>query len=405
MYKVISNIRIIIAGFAVIYSISAYSYESSLVADIDVRNEYNDNIFVTNLPHESVTAIIVAPSLHGIIKDRHWETKLDAKLRSNNYSDSTLDSDDKFFSVTGLYNAERNIYSLNLDYDLDSNLSTESTDFGISGRRVNRERKIITPQYTRLLNERATLVLAYTNADVDYHDAEDLAFTPYTSHTGTASFFYNLTEIDRLSLVGQAVDYSSKDGLTEYQLFLSQIGLDHEFSETLSTDFLVGVSNRTSSNLNIEQFEFFGTIITRRLETDFTDRGFVLNAGIKKKFEKGALEGRISRDNTTNSYGGLNQVDRLKVSFNDEITSLWKYYISSYFEDTTALSSGSVDADREALFFESTMHYSIARNFKLSASYRTVRRKFKSDTSDSKAPRSNSVYIGITYNFPSLSTF
>ena len=61
--------------------------------------------------------------------------------------------------------------------------------------------------------------------------------------------------------------------------------------------------------------------------------------------------------------------------------------------------------DRDVLFFETVAYYTINRNWNFNASYRYVQRKFKSDVSDDRAPHSNRIYLGLTYNFPSLSTF
>ena len=131
---------------------NAYSYEAALEADVDARAEYNDNIFLTSLPHDPVTGIIITPSLSGIIKEENWEAKLRARVRINKYSDDTIDGNDQLFDLTGQYNAQRNIFSLNINHDLDSNLSSTSTDFGIAGRRVERKNQSITPQYTPFIN-------------------------------------------------------------------------------------------------------------------------------------------------------------------------------------------------------------------------------------------------------------
>ena len=152
---------------------NAWSYEGSLEADIDARAEYNDNIFLTAGPHDAVSGIIITPSLSGIIKEQHWVAKLNARIKSHNYSDDRLDGNDQFFSLTGQYSQERNIFSLNVTHDLGSNLSSTSTDFGIAGRRINTKRQSITPQYTRLITERLALTLSYSYTDVDFEDAEN----------------------------------------------------------------------------------------------------------------------------------------------------------------------------------------------------------------------------------------
>ena len=240
---------------------SAYAVEYSLESDIDARVEYNDNIFLTDQPHDSVTGIIITPTIYGIIKEQHWESKLSARIRSHTYSDDTLDTNDQFFDLIGRYIGQRNIFSLNYNYDFDSNLNATSSDFGIAGRRVNREIQSISPQYTRLLTERSVLSLSYTYSDVDYLEAEGTGYTPYITESGVFSLAYDLTEKDKLTLSFQGVDYTSKNDLITYQLFSSRVGVDHKFSETLSTDFLVGVSRQNSTSLSTQSFDFFGNII------------------------------------------------------------------------------------------------------------------------------------------------
>jgi hypothetical protein len=386
-------------------SFNAFSSEQSLEADVSARAEYNDNIFLTDQEHDAVTGLIITPSIAGVIKEAHWEAKLAASLRINQYSDNNLDSNDQYFDLTGRYIAERNIFSLNVNHDLDSNLSSTSTDFGIVGRRINRKMQSITPQYTRLLTERAALVLSYTYSDVDFLDAEDTGFTPYVTESISGSFIYDLTEKDKLTLSLTAIDYRSRNDLVTYQLFVSRAGVDHKFTETLSGDFSLGVSRRNSTNRQTQTFDFFGRPITVTQVFDAKNRGLVYDAGIKNLFESGQIEGRISRDDTTDSFGGLNEVNRLNLIYTNRVSELWRYKISGRYDDITSISSGSIRTDRDIFFFESVAYYSITSKWNVNASYRYIARKFKSDTSDNRAPHSNRIYLGLTYNFPSLSTF
>ena len=175
---------------------------------------------------------------------------------------------------------------------------------------------------------------------MDYLEAENTGFTPYITESGVLSLAYDLTEKDKLTFSFQGVDYTSKDDLITYQLFNSRIGVDHKFSETLSTDFLVGASRQNSTNLSTQSFDFFGNIIIQTQEVDFKNRGFVLDAGIKKLLETGEVTARISRDNVTNSFGGLDKVNQLKFNYSEKITELWRYSIGARIEDITSISSG-----------------------------------------------------------------
>ena len=256
-----------------------------------------------------------------------------------------------------------------------------------------------------MLTERLALILSYTYSDVDYLEAENTGYTPYMAETGSVSLIYDLTEKDKLTFSLFAVDYASRNDQVTYQLFMSRFGIDHKFSETLSADFLVGVSRRNSTNLTTQTFDFFGNIIVQTQEVDSRDRGLVFDAGIKKLFERGKLEADLV---------GIIQLTllvvwirwiSLKLSYDEKLSPLWRYDLSARYDDITSISSGTRTTDRDTLFFESKVFYSISLKWTANASYRYVQRKFKSDTSDNRAPHSNRIYVGLSYNFPSLSTF
>jgi hypothetical protein len=139
-------------------------------------------------------------------------------------------------------------------------------------------------------------------------------------------------------------------------------------------------------------------------EVDSENRGSVYDAGVVQLLERGKIEGRVSRNFTSNSFGGLDRRDQLKVNYSENISALWRYAIKARIEDISSKNTGS-DLSRNLFFFESIAYYSITRNWDVNASYRYVQRKYKSDTSDDRAPHSNRIYVGLTYNFPSLSTF
>ena len=365
-----------------------YSVES----DVTARAEYNDNIFLSPLPHDSVYGLIVVPQAKLVAKEKRWETFLKGRLRSNNYSDHNLDSNDLYFDVLGIYKQQRNIYSLEAQYDKDSNLNPLSTDFGLTGRRVNREKWSITPEYTRKLTERAEFLVSYDHTNVDYLDAEGTNYTPYNTDTVEGTLDYRLSERGQLTLVANATDYQSKDANLEFQLYVISAGVGHNFTELWSAHFAIGGSRRETAR----------EILT--VPVEFSDNGYVLDAGIRRTMETGEFSGSISRRNEPNSFGGLNEVDRISLDWEQNLSARWRYTIEARYEDIDAVSDITRTTDRELLFFEPRIYYSIDRHWTASASYRYIQRKFKTDTSDS-APHSNRIFIGMTYSFPDISTF
>ncbi len=123
--------------------------------------------------------------------------------------------------------------------------------------------------------------------DIDFEDVENTPYTSYITESGSASLTYDLTEKDKLTFSLQGVDYTSKNDLITYQLFTSQIGVDHKFSETLSSDFVVGISRLNATNLTTQTFDFFGQPVTVTQSIDSERRGSVYDAGLTQLLESG----------------------------------------------------------------------------------------------------------------------
>ena len=127
--------------YLIILMIPSYTeaVQYSITSKVDTRLEYNDNIFLTSGEHDSVYGLVVTPSARMIAKEANWETYLNARLRSNNYSDHGIDGNDIYLDASGNYQKERDIFTLSASYDKDSNLNPQSSDFGLTAQRVNRQ--------------------------------------------------------------------------------------------------------------------------------------------------------------------------------------------------------------------------------------------------------------------------
>lgn len=387
---------------------NSYSEEYLLESKISTRAGYNSNAFLSVQPRE-VTSITITPSISGIVKERNWQTNFNASVSSYADDDPDRDSDyiGKQFFLTGRYGAERNIFSLGLGYDLSSNLSSVSEDFGTVSRRINRKKQSVTPGYTRSLTERLDFSLSYTMTDVDFEDADGTSFTPYNIETGSSSLSYDLTEKDKLTFSLQVTDYESKNNLVSYQTFVTQLGLGHTFSEVWSTDLSIGVSRRKSTSLATKTIDLFGQTWVQPQEVDAKTNGLVMNVGVSKRTELGSLNVSLSRSDSSSSFGGLDQVDSFKIDYEEKVTSFWHYSVGTRFESIKAITAASSFSDRDTLYFEAAVSYNVSLNWSANVSYSYAQRQLKGGLSSSNndKPHSNRVFIGLTYNFPSLSTF
>lgn len=402
VYKMLKIFERVVICLLFLSASNTYSEEYLLESKITTGAGYNSNPYLSVQPRE-VTSIIITPSISGIVKESNWQTKFDAAVSSYTDDDPEKDSDNigKRFSLSGRYGAERNIFSLNLGYDLTSNLSSLSEDFGTVARRINRKNQSITPGYTRLLTERLVFSLSYTKTKVDFEYAENTNLMPYNLETGSSSLSYDLTEEDKLTFSLQVTDYQSENNQVTYQTFVSQLGLAHKFSETWSTDLSIGVSRQKSTNI----IDFFGQTGVRQQEIDVKNRGLVMNATVEKRLELGSLNTSLSRSDSSNSFGGLNQVDSFKLDYETKFSSLWHYSIGTRFDRIESITSNASISDRDYLYFNTAVSYNISLNWSTNISYSYAQRKLKGDLSSNDEPHSNRVFMGLTYNFPTLSTF
>jgi len=377
--------------------------EWSLNSSLHTSYGYNDNRFLTIQP-ETVSSVVIQPDINFRAEEKNWETMFKARLRSNNYSDSKLDSDDQYYMANGSYRSERETYSIKGSYDLKSNLDTESSDFGLSNVRINRTTTTISPSYSYMLTERLQSSLSYTMTESKYDDSVSADFVSYEIDTGSASLEYSLSERNKLNASVQYMDYLSLNGLSEYQLLTLRAGLSRQFTENFMADFQIGTSERDVINRNTSTIDFFGTLISLTQESGFNDSGFVVDAGFELKTELGALTGKLSRDNVTSSYGGVNEVDTLRLGYNKRLSDRWGFGLDGKYEKTEAIITSTSFTDRNSLMINTRIDYSLDRDWKITASWRYLEREFITQN-QTDVPTSNKLYIGMTYNFSELSTF
>ncbi len=150
MNKVLHIFHLISVCVLAAQSFIVHSSEKLIDASVSSSLTHNDNLFLVDDPESAISDIIITPIVSGIIRERNWEAKLNAKLRINKYSRQGLDSNDQFFSLFGRYQMERNIFSLTVGHDLANNLSSTSDDFGLARKRIKRKSQSVAPTYTRL---------------------------------------------------------------------------------------------------------------------------------------------------------------------------------------------------------------------------------------------------------------
>lgn len=386
----------------VIYMVSvteSFGIESVIDTTIGAEYSIDDNISLAPQSDGNTSIVVISPEAKIFAKEKNWNIGAVAGLRNRNFSESRRDSDDVRLSVNGDYQQQRNIYDLDTSYDIYSSLNDEFGDFGTFDNVVERKRTIVSPGYTRLLTERSSLRLGYSNTDVDY-DSTDIA-VPYVTNTSTASLSYNTSQRSAISGTLQFTDYESKENNYAYESIITRLGLSYTLSETVSGSISYGTSRRDSIQRVSRQFLFFGNVVTTQEDIDFSDDGKVFSLDLTATHETGETVLNISRDDQVDSFGGVAITDQVSVNMSEPISPGLKLQTRLLYRDKSTIASTASFSDSESILLEPKLIYDLDKNWDLIASYRYVKRRFKTSSADEG--ESNRILVGVTYKFPKIS--
>ncbi|MCW8830073.1 MAG: hypothetical protein OQK32_00965, partial [Gammaproteobacteria bacterium] len=117
---------------------------------------------------------------------------------------------------------------------------------------------------------------------------------------------------------------------------------------------------------------------------------------------------RASKSTSTDSFGRVNDTDEIDLYFRYQMTELVRLVFRANYSDIEQLGDSiSVGSyDRTIAFYEPILKVRLAKNLNVIASYRyTVDDYVDTQTSNSSSQDSNILYVGVSYDFPSLPVF
>ncbi len=377
-----------------------WSAEPSVV----LRQEYNDNINLTALPHNAVWGSILTPSIKLSSSTEVSQTSASVLLNLNRYTGATgLDRNDQFYTLSSNYKTERDVWAGDFSYTRDSTLSSELSQTGIVLTRAQRSLLSLAPSWTRMLSERTSLKLGYQFNNVGYAGGTAFGLVDYTNHAVEADWMYQATEND---LVNMSVSYSrfqTANASYTANTVGVQGGLTHSFSETMKGTVLLGV-NQSKSTLNSQSLQLvsiFPLVFTQVQSTQTSSNLVpVVSATLNKQFETGSINGSASRQLVPGGNGSLVETDRLGLgathSFNERLTGSVNgaVYRSRYIGDAVSAASSRY---YELVF---NLDWQMSERWKLESGYRYARVTYQNS---SVAPVSNLIYASIRYDWPKIS--
>ena len=405
--KASSWIRLPLLVCLVYATCPAWSAEWSAEPSILLRQEYNDNINLTALPHDSVWGTILTPSLKLSNNTEVSQTSASMLWNFNRYTgESGLNRNDQFYTLSSNYKTERDIWAGNFAYTRDSTLASELNQTGIVVTRAQRSLLTLAPSWTHLLSSRASLKLSYEFDKVTYDGGIAQGLVNYTNQAVEADWMFQATEKDLLTTSLSYSRFQTADNGYMANTIGVQIGVTHSFSETLQGSILLGM-NRSRSTLNSQSYQygfnpatstFYLIPVQNTLTT--SNQVPVMGMTLKKQFETGNISANASRQLVPGGNGSLVETDRLGLgathNFSERLSGSVSgaAYRSRYIGDAVTATGSR--------YYELAMNldWQMAERWKLESGYRYARVTYQNS---SVAPVSNLIYASIRYDWPKIS--
>ncbi|MDP2026007.1 hypothetical protein [Sulfuriferula sp.] len=385
-------------------AVPAWSAEWRAEPSVALRQEYNDNINLTALPHEAVWGTILTPSLKLSRNTEVSQTYASLLVNINRYRGQTgLNRNDLYYTLGSNYKTERDIWAGDFSYTSDSTLTSELNQTGVVLARAQHNLLSLKPSWTRQLTERGSVRLSYMFNDSRYSGGAASGLVDYTYHVAAADWLYQMSEKDQLSMTASYSRFLTTNNNYTANTVGLQGGLTHSFSETLQGTLQLGV-NQTRSTLKTNAvqfvfdpstFSFVPVLVANTLTT--SNLVPVLSAKLSKQFETGTLTGTASRELQPTGNGSLVETDRLGLdasrSFSEKLVGSANaaVYRSRYI-------GGAVNAPSSRYYSLGLgLNWRMDERWRLDGGYRYARSEYQNS---SVAPTSNLVYATITYAWP-----
>ena len=371
-----------------------------LESEINARAGYDDNIgFVDAESSDSATILMIKPKVKLTYKDDNWDTTANANIAATSYSSEVQDTVDSYLDLGTAYQTNRNTYSIVASYDKSSNKAADADDtiIGLTTEQIDTTSLSLLPSYTRSLTERLSLRIGYGYSEVDI-SPESATFLPYETHVATGAVLYKLSQKSELSLVIDAIDYTSENNISEYEMLSTKVGIVHNFSEMIVGEFFAGYNTNDFTTRSDTEFNFAGSKVTGVEVVETESKGGVYEALIDAKW----IELGASRITDSNTLGGLDKTDKLHAKLRMQITSLIGISLEMVRSDIEEQNESVVGRSRIVTTIRPAMNFTLTRNLKLRALYSRIEYDYADDIPGQASSDKNMFHVNLKYTFPSI---
>jgi hypothetical protein len=357
----------------------------TIVPSIDVKGEYDDNVYFTATDEISDYLTTISPALTVDYVSELLKLEMNGIVDVLRYADETdINTENQRYDVNGGYQLmERWGLSGNFSYTKDTTLDSELEETGVVNFREDRERYNAGAGLSYKVSELSDMGINYTFSKTDYdeqgledYDINSFSFSYNRQFNNGIDFFTIRPRYTRLS--------SDTSDDTGYRL---TFGWTHLPSETYRLRVFLGA---------------------RYTEQDYKDDrdkrsnwGGVADISLLKKAEiYSVLIGFNSDLYNDPSTGELNTVYRIYCDLTRSISERFRAGLNTRLS-LTQPDDEDVDNDKDIWYFVviPSLAYRLTENHSLKLSY-SYQQEYDKNVEDDQRNDRNRVWLSLNFNFP-----
>ncbi len=397
---------------------SLIAAEWTVTPSLMVWQSYNDNLYLSSLPHPNVTTTSIKPRLGFGWATERANINLLGDWRYNLYAgDPNLKNrTDSRYELKSIYKTERSQFSLDGSYVNDTTLAQESysEDIGATLAQLDRLSTRISPAWSWMLNERANLRFELSYQDVVYEKRAINPYNDYRYNSAGLTYTFQWTARDQLYAVVNKTRYDSKKkalipaiemvSLSRYigsssDTVTLQVGLNHQFSSTFKAG--LGYGRRVSESQTQYQVCLPPYCAdTTESQSILKTKSPVYTISADKNFELTRLGVELNRTVSGSGLGSEMDVDTLTVNINHHVSEKFNFNFKFRANQRVAVNSDFSSYDRKYFRGEVNLGWKLDENWNLNAAYRYTRQRYERRNA---IATSNNVSLNIRYSWDRIS--
>lgn len=356
---------------------AAGAAEESGEVTVLLREEYNDNILLTTVPHNPVWGTTASSVFAFTHREERLQMKATGLAEYTYYAgENGLNTTDYNLTLSPAYTTGRSTWKLDAQAQQDLTLGGELQETGLILTRNRRRLWSASPSLSWSFTERALLRWQYQYQHVRYPGGGAGLFD-YNVQAVAMTGVFSATETDTVTGELFYTDYETSAVSFRSQNYGVRVGMTHHYTE-LVTGSLSGGADQTRSDLG------HGT----------TDRqwGGLMKGTVERRSERTRLTAGLSQEIYPSGAGYLVQTDRLSGQARGNLFLSLSAFVLADAYWSTALKTGVTNPHSRYHTVKVGASWAWDEHWSVEASYRLQRQ------SAPTAVTSNTVSCAVTYN-------